>query len=45
LFFDTSEATILLKKKEEFFEKGQNELLFKRKLAPKCAQNRDFCQF
>jgi hypothetical protein len=36
LFFDTSEATILLKTKDRVFEKGKNGLIFKRQLAPKC---------
>jgi hypothetical protein len=45
LFFDTSEATNLLKIKDRIFEKGKNELLFKRKLAPNTLQNRDFWQF
>jgi hypothetical protein len=42
LFFDTSEATILLKTKVESFEKGQNELVFRNKFAPKCTPKSRF---
>ena len=42
LFFDTSEATILLKRRVESFEKGQNELLFRHKFAPKCTPKSRF---
>jgi hypothetical protein len=44
LFFDTSEATILLKTKDRVFEKGKNELIFKRQLAPKCTPKSRFLQ-
>jgi len=44
LFFDTTEATNLLKIKDRVFEKGENELVFKRQLAPKCAPKSPFLQ-
>jgi hypothetical protein len=44
LFFDTTEATNLLKIKDRVFKKGKNELVFKRQLPPHAPQNRDFCQ-
>jgi hypothetical protein len=42
LFSDTSEATILLKTNVEPFEKGQNKLIFRPKLAPKCTPKPQF---
>jgi hypothetical protein len=42
LFFDTTEATILLKINDRVFEKGKNELVFKRQLAPKCTPKSPF---
>jgi len=42
LFFDTTEATNLLKIKDRVFEKGKNELVFKRQLAPKCTPQSPF---
>jgi hypothetical protein len=42
LFFDTTEATILLKIKDRVFEKGENELVFKRQSAPKCTPKSPF---
>jgi hypothetical protein len=42
LFFDTTEATNLLKIKDRVFEKGENELVFKRQLAPKCTPKSPF---
>jgi hypothetical protein len=42
IVFYTSEANILLKTQVEPFEKGQNKLIFRSKLAPKCAQKPRF---
>jgi hypothetical protein len=42
LFFDTSEATILLKIKVEYLENAQNKLICKRKLATKCTPKSRF---
>jgi len=42
LFFDTNEAIMLLKTKEECFENAQNKLVFRPKLAPKCAPKSSF---
>jgi hypothetical protein len=42
IVFDTTEATNLLKIKDRVFEKGENELVFKRKLASKCTPESRF---
>jgi hypothetical protein len=42
LFFNTTEATILLKIKDRVFEKGKNGLVFMRPLAPKCSPKSPF---
>jgi hypothetical protein len=42
LFFDTTEATNLLKIKDRVFEIGKNGLVFKRQLAPKCTPRSPF---
>jgi len=42
LFFDTTEATNLLKIKDRVFEIRKNELVFKRQLAPKCTPKSPF---
>ena len=41
-FFDASEASILLKIKVEYSQSAQDELVFGRKLAPKCTQKSRF---